>query len=334
MSSVILMGEILLRLTTPDFMKIKEADHFQTFVGGAELNTSVSLSHFGHSVALVSAVPDNDLGDKAKLFLKTHGIDHTFVVDKPGRLGLYFTEEGFGVRPSKVLYDRTGTSVLHLDEKDINWDDLFENRDLLHITGITLALSVELRNLAIRVVNEAKKRGITISFDCNYRSKLWTPEEAAEAYKQILPLTDICFAGQKDFTHILKWGHEKDFSPETLHQYYKKAASEYGISMFACTNRIVHTSEAHHLQGFLYTGGKFLETPSYSIKVLDRIGSGDSFAAGILHGWLERKSQEATLQFGISSCVLKHTTKGDYSSFTEKEINEWIKNSAAQDVLR
>ncbi|REJ10278.1 sugar kinase [Halobacillus trueperi] len=333
MSRIVTLGEPLMRMTPPGFQRVKETKEFQATIGGAELNASVNLANFGHEVAFVSAVPDNDLGENVRKFLRERNVNDQWVKREEGRLGVYFVEEGYGPRSAKVTYDRAYSSFLQVAGQEWNWDAIFESCQLFHVSGITPALSSSLKEFTLQAVREASKRKVLVSFDCNYRSKLWSEEEAKLAFEQILPYVDICFAGQKDFTHILNVGPEENFHPSLLKKYFREASQDYGISLFACTNREVIDSQSHQLQGFLLQNDQFIESQKHSIQVLDRIGGGDSFAAGILHGMLEGLDEASILDFGKASSILKHTVKGDHSSFSEDEVFGFM-NAHLHDVVR
>ncbi|MYL49274.1 sugar kinase [Halobacillus litoralis] len=333
MSKIITLGEPLMRMTPPGFQRVKETKEFKATIGGAELNASVNLANLGHEVAFVSALPGNDLGENVRNFLRERHIDDQWVKREEGRLGVYYVEEGYGPRSAKVTYDRAYSSFLQVASQEWDWEAIFDSCQLFHVSGITPALSPSLKELTLKAVKEARERNVLVSFDCNYRSKLWSEVEAKLAFEQILPYVDVCFAGQKDFTNIMNEGPEESFHPQLLEKYFRKAALEYGISLFACTNREVRDSQNHQLQGFLFKNDQLFESQKHSIQVLDRIGGGDSFAAGILHGMVEDLNETSVLDFGMASSILKHTVKGDHSSFSEDEVFGFM-NAHLHDVVR
>src|SRR5699024_301232 len=203
MANIITMGEILLRLTPENQGHLQQSGNFNVYYGGAEANVAVSLSNFGHNVSFLSAVPSHDIGDAALKQLQKEGVGTKRVHRKGERLGIYFYEPGYSLKQAKVIYDRKFSSILDLPEEIIDWDAVFEQVDVLHTTGITPALSDEMQEFTLTAIKEAKKRSVQVSFDFNYRSKLWSVEKARSAFFEILPYVDICFAGFKDFAYLL-----------------------------------------------------------------------------------------------------------------------------------
>lgn len=333
MNKIITVGEILLRLTPTDNQRLNQASNFQVYYGGAEANVAISLSQFGHSVSYLTSLPLNDLGDAAMAHLNSKGVDTSLIYRNDERMGSYFYEEGFSLRQAKVIYDRNHSSFLELSQEIINWDTVFFDVQTLHLTGITPALSKEMKHFTLLVLEEAVKRNLQISFDFNYRSKLWSIEEARKTYLKILPFVDICFVGYQDFVYILGEDDKKPFSTTTLAKYYKELADRYDITHLACTNRKVHSTKHNDLEGYFFSKDTMYKSESFSFEVLDRIGGGDAFAAGVLHGILSSYPPNEIVNFGIGASVLKHTVKGDYNSCNEKEVKEFLSKSAG-DVNR
>ncbi|ELK48442.1 sugar kinase [Halobacillus sp. BAB-2008] len=333
MTKIVTLGEVLLRLNAPSYERLKETGMFERFIGGAEVNVSVALSQFGHEVSLVSALPPNDVGENALAFLRKNQLDVSKVKSVEGRMGIYFVEEGYGSRPSKVTYDRSYSSFTNLTVEDFDWEEIFEGCSLFYVSGITPALSPVAKAITLEACKEAERNGITVCFDCNYRSKLWSQSEAKEAFEEIFPYVDICFAGMKDFEYTLGYGDSPSFDRERLRYYYEKASERYGISVFACTDRHVMDGQQHRLQGFLYKDGSLHETSPHTFKVLDRIGGGDSFASGVIHGNLKNYDNQEILEFGLGASILKHTVKGDHFSFTEADVTDLVQSQTV-DVAR
>ncbi|WP_163526981.1 sugar kinase [Halobacillus ihumii] len=333
MSSIVTFGEVLMRMTAPNKVRMKETNSFQRSIGGAEANVSVSLANFGHKVSFFSAVPPNSLGENVVEFLHAHHVNTRHVYTHEGRLGLYFVEEGFSMRGPQVTYDRAHSSFVNLVNETCDWDELFEGVELFHVSGITPALSEKAKSLTISAVKEAKHRNITVSFDCNYRSKLWTTEEAKEAFEAILPYVDVCFAGYKDFVHILGYDSGDTFSEASLKEFYREASSEYSIHTFACTNRTVQSANQHQLTAYLYQNDQLYSQESEVFDVMDRIGGGDAFAAGIIHANEQAMKPQQTVAFGLASGLLKHTIAGDHNQFNADEVAAFM-NQVNQDVTR
>ena len=324
MAKVLTIGEMLMRFTPVNKKRLNQDDQMSVYFGGAEANTAMSLSQFGHDVSFLSALPSNDIGEAAFSHLRMMGVDTSLVFRTGDRMGSYFLEEGFGLKPTKVIYDRKYSSVNELPGIEIDWEEVYQGIDVLHITGITPALSEKMKAFTILSVSEAKKHGVKVSFDFNFRSKLWNVSKAKETFKEILPYVDICFMGYKDFT--LLWGFEgpAEFHEETLAHFYRGFAERYEIEWFASTNRVVHSASNNELQGFVYKYGSLVKSRNWQFDILDRIGGGDAFAAGVLHGILRGFELEKIAEFGTASSVLKHSVLGDYNRFTEKEVNEFL----------
>ena len=219
---VVTMGEIMLRLTPPDYSKIERANNFLANYGGGEANVAVSLSHFGHNCYFLTKLPPNELGDGALRHLKGHGVNVDYVVRGSSTMGIYFLESGFGGRPGKVIYNRKHSAATRMEISEFDWEAIFKDATWFHLSGITLALSATTRNVALRALKEAKKYGVKVSFDFNYRSKLWTIEEAKQYYPLVMPYVDTLFASPYDLTEIL--GLDKSLDEDAL---FRKAIETY-----------------------------------------------------------------------------------------------------------
>src|SRR5699024_7452937 len=298
MANMITIGEILLRLTPENHGRLQQSESFNVYYGGAEANVAVSLSNFGHNVSFLSSVPSHDIGDAALKQLKKEGVDTKWMHRKGERLGIYFYEPGYSLKQAKVIYDRNFSSILHLPEETIDWNAVFKQVDVLHITGITPALSDAMQKFTLTAIKEAKKRSVQVSFDFNYRSKLWSVEKAKSSYFDILPYVDICFAGFKDFAYLLDNEGQDVFSEEYLKKSYQEFASRYDIIYFACTNREIQSSSENEIKGYLFKNSTLYKSESFSFSIVDRIGSGDAFAAGVLHGIFSDMNVQETVNFG------------------------------------
>lgn len=324
MTNVITIGELLMRLTPPDKQRINQANVYHAFFGGAEANVAINLSRYGHESTYLTALPPNELGDAAISTLKASGVDTSLVYRLGDRLGTYYYEEGFSVKQPEVLYDRKHSSALRLAEEDVEWGNIFAGKDVLHFTGITPALDRNMRNFTFNMVKEAKKRNVKISFDFNYRSKLWSIAEAKEVYVALLPYVDIGFMGYKDLTSFLGVTAPSHFDKTVLKQQFHDIAEKYQITYLACTNRHILSQTKQEITGFIYHQGHFEESNCYAFEVLERIGGGDAFASGVLHGVLTEMPLNKIIEFGVASGVLKHMIYGDYSNFSAEEVERFI----------
>lgn len=337
MKKIITLGEILLRLSTNVDKRLSQADQLYMHYGGAEANVGVSLSNFGYEVYFVSKVPDNPLGLAAERHLKTNGVHTDFLVKGGERLGSYYVESGVGARNSQVTYDRKHSSFSQITSEDIQFNDIFKDAALFHITGITPALSPCLAELTLLALQIAKENGVTTSFDFNYRSKLWSQKEAAETIKLFLPYVDICFCGELDAIYLLGIKEASDSldKEKRLKYYYDNIQQMYpNIQYFSSTFRHVISASTNTLQGNLFTEGALYQSKIYQIDhIVDRVGGGDAFAAGILFGILEGMPPEEAVTFSTAASVMKHTVVGDCNSFSPVEIMTFA-NQAPGKIVR
>ena len=332
---VVTLGEILLRLSTYEDVRIKHSDNFRVCYGGAETNVGISLSQFGHTVSVASVLPShNPLSDAVISRLNSFGVNTNEIFQRNGRLGSYFLEQGNSVRGSKVLYDRTFSSIAMLEELCWDFDKIFQKVDLVHISGILPTLSKKWEVWTLEIVEKAKKYGCLVSFDINYRSSLWGYDRAYSFFQKIFPYVDILSAGKLDAIHFLKvLSEDEDIS---LQEIYNRIQVKYpNIKVLYSTTRIVNSTNRHKLQGFFIgEEGKFVESKLYDINpVIDRVGGGDAFSAGILNGILKGWDSRKIVEFGTSSSVLKHTVFGDWNQFDEEEIFNFMKNKTGR-ILR
>ncbi len=327
---VLTFGEMLLRLTTDPTVHLQQTNQFDFYYGGAEANVAVSLANLGITSRYITKVPANNIGNACENYLQANGVEINELVYGGDRLGLYFVESGFGNRASQVTYDRKFSSFANIRSDEIDWDQVLEGVDVFHTTGITLALSEELRMITRRAMQKARQRGIKVSFDFNYRSKLWSQKQASAAIQEVLPFVDIAFCNSMDAVYLLGIEQQDD-----LRAYYLTIQDTYpNIALFASTTRKVASSSKHSLQGNLYTKGRIQQSIEYTIDpVIDRIGGGDAYAAGIIYGFLNNWSEEKIVSFATANAVLKHTIKGDGNVFSAEEV-EQFSASMNQEISR
>jgi 2-dehydro-3-deoxygluconokinase len=306
-------GEIMLRLTPENSQMIIKTSKFDATYAGGEVNVLCSLSMFGHTVKMVTKVPDNPLGEKVIRDMYAFGVDTKDIVKGDGRLGIYFQEQGARLRNSEVVYDRKYSAISMAKKEDFDFERIFKDVKLFHVSGITPALGGELYDITLAFIKEAKKRGMVVSYDSNYRAKLWSLEEAGMFMKEALPYVDIVFLGIVDFKNILKYELEKEEEFEqNLNSLYKKLFANYpNLKFAASTEGLVNSMNNNTIQGFLFSGQTFKKSKKYTFDIVDRVGGGDSFTAGILHGILAGMEDEETIKFATCASVLKHSIQGD-----------------------
>lgn len=315
------LGEVMLRLTPPSYEKIIQANTFNATYAGGEANVICSLNIFGHDTKFVTKVPNNKLGEKVIRDLNSFGVDTKDIIKGEGRLGIYFLEQGNGLRNTDVIYDRSYSAISMVKEDEFNMDKILEDVKLLHVSGINPALSNELRNITLNLVKECKKRNILVSYDSNFRAKLWSLEDAREFMLEVLPYVDIAFLGILDFKNILQYEIPNEGFNRNLEILYKQLFEKYpNLKFAACTRRRVNSVNNNSLIGFLFNGENIITSKEYTFDILDRVGGGDSFTSGIIHGLISNMNIKDTIEFATCASVLKHSISGDINLVNEDDV--------------
>lgn len=336
---IIAFGEIMLRLTPPDYTTIAQARNFVANYGGGEANVLVSLSHLGHKTSFVTKLPDNQLGDSAIKHLKSHGVETSYISRGSSNIGMYFVETGFGGRPSKVIYNRKYSSVTTIEPDEVDFDEIFKTAKWFHLSGITLALGNHVRAIAFKCLEYCKKYNVTVSFDFNYRSKLWTNiEEAKPYFKKVIPYVNILFANNFDIEQILEITlneNEEDINKKRI-KLANKLIQQSNIEYIFGTDRVVYTATDNSLSSYcICKNGKFKSVEPIRFSIYDRIGGGDAFASGVIHGLIKDFSNpEYSLKFGLAASILAHTLYGDVSTLSEKEVLEFMNTNGNASIQR
>ena len=312
-NKVLGFGEIMLRLTPTNFQRVIQAESFEATYAGGEANVICSLSMFGHDTKMITKLPQNVLGDKVIRAMNAFGVDTKDIVRGNGRLGIYFLEQGHGVRNSDVTYDREYSAISMATKEDFNLDKILEDVKLIHISGVTPALSKNLYDLSIDFIKAAKERGILVSYDSNYRSKLWSLEEARSFMLEVLPYIDIAFLGILDFINILEYKPQEEKNYEAkLADFYKELFEKYpNIKYAASTKRIVNSVNNNSLQGFLFSNDILHTSRVHTFDILDRVGGGDALSAGIIYSIINNKDPKYVCEFATCASALKHSILGD-----------------------
>lgn len=325
---ILAIGEIMMRLTPVANEILKTSNSFEESYGGGECNVICSLASFGHDTKFFTKLPNNDLGKKAIKVLKYRGVDTSNIIFGDGRLGIYFLENGYGVRNSKVIYDRAHSSFSMINNEEINFEGILDDVKLIHLSGITPALSSELRRFTIDILKFAKEKGIIVSYDSNFRAKLWLSEECGEFLSEVLNYVDIALLGHLDITKLLNIEH--DFigeHKENLRILYEKLNEKYtNIKYMASTKREIESANKNSITAYIFEDKKIFESRKYSFDILDRVGGGDAFSAGILHGILSGKENQEIVDFAVAASVLKHTYKGDINYSEIEDIENLMQN--------
>lgn len=334
MAHVLTLGEIMLRLSVGGGTRLADARALAANYGGAEANVAASLALFGHHAAFASKIPENALGDGALVHLNRFGVDTHFVLRGGPRLGTYYLEEGVGGRASQATYDRAGSSFALINTCPWNLDELFSGVELFHITGVTPALSTTWRTLTLELVHAAAEHGIGVSYDVNFRGKLWSWDECIAAFRDILPYVSILSAGIGDVQSVLDVERTACDEGALAAAYRQLFEAAPRLRAVYSTRRAVHSSSSNDLTGYLMLRGDDLRhSATHHIEpIVDRVGGGDAFAAGVLHGLLEGWDAQRVIEFGTAASALKHTVVGDCNRFSVPEVEAFIERGA--DVSR
>lgn len=329
MSKVVTLGEIMLRLSTPDNLRFVQADSFDINYGGGEANVAVSLAGFGHDASFVTAVPAGEIGQAAINSLRKNGVDTSNIIRQGDRLGIYFLETGSAMRPSKVIYDRAGSSIATALADDFDWDSIFKDADWFHFTGITPALSDTAVAITERALIEAKKAGLKVSVDLNFRKKLWTSEKAKEVMTSLMQYVDVCIGNEEDADLVLGFkpaGTDVTTGNLMLDGYksvFEQMCDKFNFELCISSLRVSHSASDNGWSACIYNSKtkEFYHSKEYRITpIVDRVGGGDSFAAGVICGLLDGKTPADSLEFAVAASALKHTIPGDFNYVTREEV--------------
>ena len=342
MDKVVTFGELLLRLASPGYTKLFQKDSLDATFCGGEANVAVSLANFGVRTSFVTKLPENDVGISASRSLSYFGVDTSDIVYGDGRMGLYYLEKGASQRPSKVIYDRTNSAIALAKRDEFDWDRLFSETRWFHWTGITPALSDELTEICLEACRIAKKKGLTVSCDLNYRKKLWSSDKAKDTMSKLMPYVDVCIANEEDAEKVLGIRAENtDVESGTINKAaYSKVAKEicdtYGCKYVAFTLRKSYSASINGWSGMLYSH-KYDESffsQEYDVQIVDRVGGGDSFSGALIYGLLNAYDNQHSIDFSVAASCLKHSIEGDYNRVTVQDVENLISNGGSGRVQR
>lgn len=333
-ASVVCFGELLLRLNAPDRELLLQSGQLRVYVGGAEANVAVSLATLGHATSMVSVVPDNALGAGCVSELRRHGVATDSIRKVPGRLGIYFMASGAGHRPSEIVYDRADSAFALTADEATNWNVTLAGAKWLHISGITPALGTRAAEATLRAARAARAAGVSVSFDCNYRAKLWEAwhGDPQKILREIVEQADLVFADDRALALVLENAATSGAAPSATESGAKfRSAAELAFKAFpnlqriACTVRVEHNVDRHDMSALLASRHAFSTTRTYALEaIVDRIGTGDAFAAGLLHGLLTRMDDQNSLEFALAAACLKHSVPGDFNLVSAAQIAELL----------
>lgn len=342
MAKTVCFGEIMLRLSPPGFERLFQSPVLGATFGGGEANVAVSLAQFGHESHYVTRVPANAVGDAAIKALRAEGVRVDHMARGGERLGIYFAETGASQRPSTVVYDRAHSSISTLSPGTVPWDQIMGGAAWFHCTGITPALGASAAACTREALEAAKGAGARVSMDLNYRSKLWSPAEAQETMRPLMALVDVAIANEEDLQAVLgiEVAHVDVTGGVVPVSAYRDAAervaAEFGIAQVAVTLRESISASENGWSAVLFDAATktFLHSQRYTVRLVDRIGGGDSFAAGLIHGFVHGRDLEATLRFAVAASALKQTIPGDFNRVSVAEVERLVSGDASGRVQR
>lgn len=342
MAEYLSFGEIMLRLKAPGSEKLLQSPQFEATFGGGEANVAVSLANFGLDAGFVSALPDNDIGSAAIRELNSFGVDTNHVVRAGNRTGIYFLESGANHRASKIVYDRSGSSIAEAKQGDFDWKQIFEGARWFHITGITPALSMTAAALSLDAVQAARAAGLTVSCDLNYRSKLWNyGKSAPEIMTPLLEYVDVVVANEEDCQRSLRIDADVNVTGGNLDVSAYQSLSEAVLARFpnlatvAITLRESKSADHNGWSACLRDKERFRVSTRYEItNIVDRVGGGDSFAAGLIYGLNTYDDRQQALEFAVAASCLKHSISGDFNRVTVAEVEKLMGGDASGRVQR
>lgn len=340
MGKIVTMGEIMLRLSTPGQSRFVQANQFDVNYGGGEANVAVSCANYGHDAYFVTKLPEHEIGQAAVNALRRFGVHTDYIARGGKRVGIYYLETGASMRPSKVVYDRADSSIADAAPSDFDFDKIMEGASWFHWSGITPAISDKAAELTKLACEAAKRHGVTVSCDLNFRKKLWTSEKAQSIMKPLMKYVDVCIGNEEDALLCLGFKPDADVEggntdAEGYKGIFKGMMETFGFKYVISTLRESISATHNGWKAMIYNGKEFYVSKHYDIDpIIDRVGGGDSFAGGIIHGLLTLPTQGDALEFAVAASALKHTIPGDFNMVSEAEVKALAGGSANGRVQR
>ncbi|HEX8687145.1 MAG TPA: sugar kinase [Pyrinomonadaceae bacterium] len=337
---VVTFGEIMMRLATPGRLRFSQAKELEMTYGGGEANVAVSLANFGLDARFVTRLPANPFGDGAVAVLRAHGVDTSVVARGGDRIGIYFLETGASQRASVVVYDRAGSAVSQVGPGEFDWARVFEGAGWFHFTGITPALGPRVAEATAEACRAAREAGLTVSCDLNYRKKLWAPAQARETMTGLMEWVDVCIGNEEDAEKVFGIRAEgADVSggrveAEGYERVARTLAERFGLKAVAVTLRESRSADENGWSAMLLHGGRVHRSKKYDINIVDRVGGGDSFAAGLIYGLFTGRDAQGALEFAAAASCLKHSVSGDFNLVSVAEVEALVGGDASGRVQR
>lgn len=341
MAKVVTLGEIMLRLSTPGNTRFVQADAFDVVYGGGEANVAVSCANYGHDAYFVTKLPKHEIGQSAVNALRKYGVNTSYITRGGNRVGIYYLETGASMRASKVIYDRAGSSIAEADPCDFDFDKIMEGADWFHWSGITPAISDKSAELTRLACEAAKRHGVTVSVDLNFRKKLWTSEKAISVMKPLMKYVDVCIGNEEDAQLCLGFKPDADVEggkteAEGYYKIFEQMQKEFGFKYVVSTLRESFSATHNGWKALIYNGKEFYASKRYDINpIIDRVGGGDSFSGGLIHGLLTYPNDQGkALEFAVAASALKHTINGDFNLVSKEEVEALAGGDASGRVQR
>ncbi len=340
MQKVVTFGELMLRLAPEGYLRFVQAESFGATYGGGEANVAVSLAGHGINAAFVTKLPGHEIGQAAVNSLRRYGVDTSRIVRGGERVGIYFLEKGASQRPSKVIYDRTHSAIAQAQPQDFDWDVILAGASWFHFTGITPALGGMLPEICKDACKAAKAKDLTISCDLNYRKNLWSHEQAGETMAELMEYVDVCIANEEDAADVFGIHAQNtdvtggQVSHEAYKDVAKQLASCFGFQKVAITLRQSISASDNNWAAMLYDGAGFYFSKQYPVHIVDRVGGGDSFGAGLIYAGLQGMPPQQSIEFATAASCLKHSIEGDYNLVSVAEVEKLAQGDASGRVQR
>lgn len=343
MGKIVTFGEIMLRLAPEGYYRFVQADKYGATYGGGEANVAVSLANFGENVSFVTKLPEHEIGQAGVNYIRRFGVDTSDIVRGGNRVGIYFLEKGAAQRPSKVIYDRAGSSISQASVSDFDWDKIFNGASWFHITGISPALGDNVADICIEACKAAKEKGITVSCDLNYRKKLWSKEKAGAVMAEICKYVDVCISNEEDAFNV--FGIKSDNTDVDSGRLNKngyvdvaeKLTEKFGFKYVGITLRTSISASDNKWAGMLYNGATRQNyfSKEYDVHIVDRVGGGDSFAAGLIYSLIHHgDNMQGAIEFAVAASCLKHSVEGDFNMVSLGEVENLANGDSTGRVQR
>ncbi len=330
----------MLRLSPQGNDRFIQSESFRIIPGGGEANVAISLANYGHNACFVSKLPKHEIGQIALNAMRRYGVDCQYIARGGDRIGLYYAETGASMRPSKVIYDRAHSAIAEASINDFDFDEIMKDADWFHWSGITPAISDKAAELTRLACEAAKRHNVTVSVDLNFRKKLWTSEKAISIMRPLMKYVDVCIGNEEDAELCLGFKPDADVEggktdAAGYQGIFKQMRNEFGFKYVVSTLRESFSATHNGWKALIYDGNEFYESKRYDIEpIVDRVGGGDSFSGGLIHGLLTKATQGEALEFAVAASALKHTINGDFNLVSADEVEALAQGNANGRVQR